>query len=121
MILPIEWLKKDKGEVDMANCKCKEFLESVTFECDWKDLGLMGLCVGSLGSLAGMLIPEKYKNAAAFTAGISFFFSAVAVTVKSIKTAGEDEFDEYEDFEKWEEWDDDEEQGFVMKITAEEA
>lgn len=105
----------------MANCKCKEFLDSFTFECDWKDLGLMGLCVGSLGSLVGMLVPEKYKNAAAFGAGAGFFLSAIAVTVKSIEAAREDEFDEYEDFEAWEEWDDEEEEeGFVMKITAEE-
>ena len=82
----------------MANCKCKEFLESVTFECDWKDLGLMGVCAGSLGALVGMLVPEKYKNAAAFGAGAGFFMSAIAVTVKSIAAAREDEFDEYEDY-----------------------
>ena len=101
--------------------KCKEFLDSFTFECDWKNLGLMGLCVGSLGSLVGMLVPEKYKNAAAFGAGAGFFLSAIALTVKSIETARYGEFDEYEDFEAWEDWDDeDEEEGFVMKITAEE-
>ena len=39
-----------------------------------------------------------------------------------LATFGNHEFDEYEDFEAWEEWDDeDEEEGFVMKITAEEA
>ena len=104
----------------MANCKCKEFLDSFTFECDWKDLGLMGLCVGSLGALVGMLVPEKYKNAAAFGTGAGFFLSAIAL--KSIEAARYDEFDEYEDFEAWEEWDDeDEEEGFVMKITSEEA
>ena len=96
-------------------------MDSFTFECDWKDLGLMGLCVGSLGSLVGMLVPEKYKNAAAFGAGAGFFLSAIALTVKSIETARYGEFDEYEDFEAWEDWDDeDEEEGFVMKITAEE-
>lgn len=107
----------------MENCKCKEVLENMIFECDWKDLGLMGLCVGSLGYLFGMLVPGKYKNAAAFTAGAGFFLSAVAVTVKSIQAAREDDFDEYEDFEDWEEWEDDEdeEEGFVMKITTEEA
>ena len=107
----------------MKDCKCRELLESVIFECDWKDLGLMGICAGSLGALVGMLVPEKYKNAAAFGAGAGFFVSAIAVTVKSIAAAREDEFDEYEDFEAWEEWDDDEyeEEGFVMKITAEEA
>lgn len=105
----------------MGHCKCKEFLENVTFECDWKDLALMGICAGSLGKLCGMVIPDKYKNAAAFGTGTAFFLSAVTLAVKTIKTAREDEFDEYEDFEKWEEWDDDEDEGFVMKITAEEA
>ena len=103
--------------------KCRDFLDTVTFECDWKDMGLMGLCASSLGALAGMLVPEKYKNAAAFGAGAGFFLSAVALTVKSIEAAREeDDFDEYEDFEECEEWDDeDDEEGFVMKITAEEA
>lgn len=104
--------------------KCRDFLNTVTFECDWKDMGLMGICVGSLGTLAGMLVPEKYKNAAAFGAGAGFFLSAVAVTVKSIKAAGEDAFDdfeEYEDPEEWEDWEDkDEDEGFVMKITTKE-
>ena len=106
----------------MANCKCKEFLESVTFECDWKDMGLMGLCVGSLGTLIGMLVPDKYKNAAAFTAGAGFFLSAVAVTVKSIEAAREDEMAEIEAEleDEFLDWDDEEEEGFVMKITAEE-
>ena len=100
-------------------CKCKEFLDSFTFECDWKDLSLMGVCAASLGALAGMVVPEKYKNAAAFGTGAGFFLSAIALTVKSIEAAREDEFDEYEDFEAWEEWDDEEEEeGFVMKITA---
>lgn len=111
----------------MADCKCKEFLESVTFECDWKDMGLMGLCVGSLGALVGMVVPEKYKNAAGFTAGAGFFLSAVAVTVKSIKAAREDSLDDMYDLEddfedEFMDWDDEEdEEGFVMKITAEEA
>ena len=102
--------------------KCKEFLESVIIECDWKDMSLLGLCAGSLGALVGMIVPEKYKNAAAFGTGAGFFLSAIALTVKSIEAAREDAFDEYEDFEAWEDWDDeDEEDGFVMKITAEEA
>ena len=102
-------------------CKCREFLDSFTFECDWKDLSLMGVCAASLGALAGMVVPEKYKNAAAFGTGAGFFLSAIALTVKSIEAAREDEFDEYEDFEAWEVWDDEEdEEGFVMKITAEE-
>lgn len=108
----------------MANCKCKEFLESVIVECDWKDLGLLGICVGSLGKLGGMMIPAKYRNAAAFGAGAAFFLSAVALAVRAIEDAREDDFDEYEDFEEWEDWDDEEEDddtGFVMKITAEEA
>ena len=45
-------------------CKCREFLDSFTFECDWKDLSLMGVCAASLGALAGMVVPEKYKKAA---------------------------------------------------------
>lgn len=105
----------------MADCKCKELLESFTVECDWKDLGLMGLCVGSLGKLGGMLVPAKYKNAAAFGAGAAFFLSAVALIVRTVDAARDSEFDEYEDFEEWEEWDDeDEDEGFVMKITTEE-
>ena len=105
----------------MGNCKCREYLESIIVECDWKDMGLLGVCAGSLGALVGMVVPEKYKNAAAFGAGAGFFLSAITVTVKSIEAAREDEFDEYEDFEAWEEWDDEEEEeGFVMKITAEE-
>lgn len=106
----------------MANCKCREFLDSVTFECDWKDMGLLGLCAGSLGTLVGMVVPEKYKNAVAFGAGAGFFLSAVAVTVKSIEASREDEMEDFEDdFEdEFMDWDDDEEEGFVMKITAEE-
>lgn len=108
----------------MANCRCKELLESFIVECDWKDLGLMGLCVGSLGKLAGMVVPKKYKGAAAFGAGATFMVSAVALTVRAIEDARDSEFDEYEDFEEWENWDDeeddDDEEGFVMRITAEE-
>ena len=107
----------------MANCKCKEFLENVTLECDWKDMGLLGVCLGSLGALAGMVLPDKYKNAAGFTAGGAFFFSAIALVVRTIEASRNSEWDEYEDFEEWETWDDEEEDedtGFVMKITAEE-
>ena len=109
----------------MANCKCKEFLETVSLECDWKDMGLLGACFGSLGALAGMVLPDKYKNAAAFTAGSAFFFSAIALVVRTIEASRNSDWDEdeYEDFEEWETWDDeedDEDPGFVMKITAEE-
>lgn len=83
--------------------KCRDFLNTVTFECDWKDMGLMGICAGSLGALAGMVVPEKYKNAAAFGAGAGFFLSAVAVTVKSIEASREKDFDE--DFDEWEDFD----------------
>lgn len=102
----------------MADCKCKELLESFTVECDWKDLGLMGLCAGSLGKLGGMLVPAKYKNAVAFGVGAAFFLSAVALIVRTVDAARDSEFDEYEDFEEWD--DEDEDEGFVMKITTEE-
>lgn len=101
--------------------KCRDFLDTVTFECDWKDMGLMGLCVGSLGALVGMVVPEKYKNAAAFGAGTGFFLSAVAVTVKSIEASRNDDIHDLYESEEWEDWDDeDDEDGFVMKITTEE-
>ena len=81
--------------------RCKDFLNTVTFECDCLDMGLLGLCAGSLGALAGMLVPVKYKNAAAFGVGAGFFLSAVAVTVKSIEAAREEE-----ELDDWEDWDD---------------
>ena len=90
----------------MANCKCKEFLENVTVECDWKDMALLGICVGSLGKLMGMMVPEKYKNAAAFGAGAAFFMSGIALAVRTIEESRHNEWDEYEDFEEWETWDD---------------
>lgn len=102
--------------------KCRDYLNTVTFECDWKDMGLMGLCAGSLGALVGMVVPEKYKNAAAFGAGAGFFLSAVAVTVKSIEASrNDDDIHDLYETEEWEDWDDeDDEEGFVMKITTEE-
>lgn len=98
--------------------KWTNFMDRITFECDWKDIGLIGLCAGSLGALMGMVIPEKYKNAAAFTTGSAFFLSAVAFTVRSIKASGEDAFED-ENFEEWDDWDE-EDPGFVMRITAKE-
>ena len=99
--------------------KITDVLDEFTMECDWKDAGLLGLGMGALGALAGMIVPEKYKNAAAFTTGGAFFLSAIALTVRSIRDSRED-FDEYEDFEEWERWDEEDEPGFVMRITAEE-
>lgn len=107
MLSPIVWWKENKGVKMMANCKCREFLDSMILECDWKDMALMGICAGSLGKLCGMLIPAKYKNVAAFTAGTAFFLSAIGLVVRTVDAAREDEFDEYEDFEEWENWDDD--------------
>lgn len=105
--------------------KCRDFLDTIVFECDWKDMGLMGVCVGSLGALAGMLVPEKYKNAAAFGTGAGFFLSAVAMTVKSIAAAREakweDLHDLYEDeWEDWDDWDDEAEEATdALEVQAE--
>lgn len=85
-----------------------------TFECDGKDMGLLGVCLGSLGALAGMVIPGKYKNAAAFVCGGGFFLAGIALGVRTA-AASREEFDE-----DWEDWEEEEDPGFVMRITAEE-
>ena len=105
---------------------CRDFIKNTILECDWKDMGLLGACIGSLGALAGMVLPDKYKNAAAFTVGSTFFLSGVALAVRTVEACRQAEWDQYEDFTAWEEWDeeeyddDDDETGFVMRITAEE-
>ncbi len=103
--------------------KCRDFLDTIVFECDWKDMGLMGICAGSLGALAGMLVPEKYKNAAAFGTGAGFFLSAVAMTVKSIAAARESEWEELHDLyeDEWEDWDDEAEEKMDASEMPEEA
>lgn len=103
--------------------KCRDFLDTIVFECDWKDMGLMGICAGSLGALAGMLVPEKYKNAAAFGTGAGFFLSAVAMTVKSIAAAREAEWEDLHDLyeDEWEDWDDEAEEKMDASEMPEEA
>lgn len=80
--------------------KWKWFCDRMTVECDWKDLGLLGLCAGSVGALKGMLVPERQKNAAALVAGATFFFSAVAIAVRSAKQLREE--DAADAYEAWE-------------------
>ncbi len=53
-------------------------------ECTWKDLALIKFCLGSLGVLIGLQVPKKRKKTAAWTAGVIFAFTYVAVMGKFI-------------------------------------
>ncbi len=53
-------------------------------ECTWKDMALIKFCLGSLGVLIGLQIPKKRKKTAAWTAGVIFVFTYVAVMGKFI-------------------------------------
>lgn len=53
-------------------------------ECTWKDMALLKFCLGSLGVLAGLQIPQTRRRIAAWTAGLIFIFTYVAVMGKFV-------------------------------------
>ena len=53
-------------------------------ECTWRDMALLKFCLGSLGVLIGLQVPKRRKKTAAWTAGLIFAATYVAVMGKFI-------------------------------------
>lgn len=97
--------------------KLKEFLDSYIVEFDWKDIAIFKLCLAAFGVIIGISLPREKKRS---ILAISCTVFAVTTTVLCSRLFGlECPFCKEED--ELQDWDDDEnEKGFVMRITAEE-
>ena len=51
------------------------------------DIGLLHLCVGSAGLIAGLLAPKKEKKSALATASVLFSLSLIPLMFKFVRTA----------------------------------
>ncbi|MFV0314417.1 MAG: hypothetical protein ACK5I7_04850 [Anaerotignum sp.] len=96
--------------------KVKEFLNSYVIEFDWKDMAIFKICLAAFGVMIGISLPKEKKNC---ILAISSAIYAVTFAIIVSRLVGiECPFCERED--DFLDWDDEEEEGFVMKISTEE-
>lgn len=95
----------------------RDFLDSYIVEFDWKDIAIFKLCLAAFGVMIGISLPDEKKRS---IFAISCAVFAVTTVVLFARLFGfECPFcNEEEEFEDWD--DEEDESGFVMKITSEE-
>lgn len=97
--------------------KLKDFLDSYILEFDWKDIAIFKLCMAAFGVMVGVSLPSHQKRAICVISGSVFIATAIVLCARlfgmDCPFCAEEDTDE--------DWDDEEdEDGFVMKITTEE-
>lgn len=50
--------------------------------CDWRDIAVLKFCLLSIGLLAGMEVPEKYRNTARIAASAVFVLTYIPTMTK---------------------------------------
>jgi len=67
-------------------CKVRTCLENYTKEFNFVDFGLLKICSGSAGIIAGLLIPKKGKTSMLTVASLLFSISFFPLMFKLVKT-----------------------------------
>ena len=88
--------------------KLATFLNDYVLECDWKDMALIKTCVCAFGVMLGL------KKPIMIISSLIFLVTACLTAVRFVLELSEDDFEE--DFEEDHK---DDEEGFVMRIVAE--
>ena len=95
----------------------KEFLDSYIVEFDWKDIAIFKLCLAAFGVMIGISLPRDKKTPILAISGAVFAVTTIVLFTRllGIECPFCKEEDEFLD------WDEEEdEDGFVMKISSEE-
>ncbi len=72
-------------------------------DSDWKTLGMMKACLGSLGIVIGILVPKNAKKFVAIIAGLMFIASYIPLMLKFVEAfTRNDEYDDFADFDDFE-------------------
>ena len=90
--------------------KLAAFLNDCVLECDWKDMALIKTCVCAFGVMLGLTVKKKRKKPVMILSSLIFLVTACLTAVRFVLELSEDDFeDDHED----------DEEGFVMRIVAE--
>ncbi|WMI80203.1 hypothetical protein [Anaerotignum sp. MB30-C6] len=96
--------------------KLKEFLNSYIVEFDWKDIAIFKLCLAAFGVMIGISLPRENKRSILAISGAVFAVTTIVILCRLLGM----ECPFCKDEDEFLDWDDDEdEEGFVMKITSE--
>lgn len=91
--------------------KLTAFLNDYVLECDWKDMALIKTCVCAFGVMLGLTIKGKRKKPVMVISSLVFLLTACLTAVRFVlKLSDEDFADDHTE---------DEDEGFVMRIVAE--
>ena len=55
-------------------------------ECDWKDIGLVKLCLCAVGVMIGLGIPKKQQKPAFFAAAGVFFSTYIPLMIRFVRS-----------------------------------
>ena len=94
--------------------KLATFLNDYVLECDWKDMALIKTCVCAFGVMLGLTVKKDRKKPIMILSSLIFLVTACLTAVRFVLELSEDDFEE--DFEEDHK---DDEEGFVMRIVAE--
>ena len=94
--------------------KLATFLNDYVLECDWKDMALIKTCVCAFGVRLGLTVKKERKKPIMIISSLIFLVTACLTAVRFVLELSEDDFEE--DFEEDHK---DDEEGFVMRIVAE--
>ncbi len=69
-------------------------------ESDWKTLGMMKACLGSLGIIIGIAVPKNARKFVAIITGIMFIASYIPLMLKFFEAlTRESDFEDFDYFE----------------------
>jgi len=96
--------------------KVRDFLDSFIVEFDWKDIVLFKICMVAFGIMIGACLPKRNKKSVVAVSGSVFLLATITlfcglVEIDCPLCCKKEKYD-FEDEEE-------DEKGFVMKITAE--
>lgn len=68
-------------------CECADVFVQ---KCSIKDFALLKICLGAVGIMVGLLIPEKKRKWPLMAAGFVFIFSYILIMAKFVKICMEE-------------------------------
>lgn len=91
--------------------KLTAFLNDYVLECDWKDMALIKTCVCAFGVMLGLTVKKERKKPIMILSSLIFLLTACMTAVRFVLELCDEDFvdDDAED----------EDEGFVMRIVAE--
>lgn len=94
--------------------KIKDFLDSYIVEFNWKDITIFKLCLTAFGMMLGISLPRGKKKSVMAICGAVFVITTIILFARLFGVECPFCRDEWENEDE-----DEDEKGFVMRITAE--